>query len=114
MASTSAQSAFNARLFEKRFKRSETDLFGMLERLYGARDDYGAFCAALKDELAAAWDARPDDLKWCDLERDLEPDWFQRPDMAGYVFYLDRFAGDLKGAASKIDYLQDLGITYVH
>ncbi|MBT8408014.1 MAG: alpha-amylase, partial [Alphaproteobacteria bacterium] len=86
----------------------------MLERLYGARDDYGAFCAALKDELAAAWDARPDDLKWCDLERDLEPDWFQRPDMAGYVFYLDRFAGDLKGAASKIDYLQDLGITYVH
>jgi hypothetical protein len=44
----------------------------------------------------------PDDLKWLDLRRDLEPDWFQRPDMAGYVFYIDRFAGDLKGVLEAL------------
>jgi mono/diheme cytochrome c family protein/3-methyladenine DNA glycosylase AlkC len=34
--------------------------------------------------------------------------------MAGYVFYIDRFAGTLKGVLDKLDYLEDLGITYVH
>lgn len=34
--------------------------------------------------------------------------------MAGYVFYIDRFAGTLSGILDKLDYLEDLGITYVH
>ena len=95
-------------------ERSRADLFGMLERLYGARPDYPRFCKALVAALEKSWAARPDDLKWLDLKRDLEPDWFQRPGMAGYVFYIDRFNGDLKGVLDKLDYLQDLGITYVH
>ena len=49
-----------------------------------------------------------------DLQRDLEPDWFQRADMAGYVFYIDRFAGNLRGVLDHLDCLDDLGITYVH
>ena len=56
----------------------------------------------------------PQDLKWQDLTRDLEPDWFQRPGMAGYVFYIDRFAGTLAGVREELPYLKDLGITYVH
>jgi amylosucrase len=48
------------------------------------------------------------------MKRDLEPDWFQRPDMVGYVFYIDRFAGDLTGVLSKLDYLEEIGATYVH
>ena len=95
-------------------ERSRADLFGMLERLYGARPDYPRFCKALVAALEKSWASRPDDLKWLDLKRDLEPDWFQRPGMAGYVFYIDRFNGDLKGVLDKLDYLQDLGITYVH
>ncbi|MCU0901352.1 MAG: alpha-amylase family protein, partial [Cypionkella sp.] len=59
-------------------------------------------------------EARPADLKRLDLKRDLEPDWFQRADMAGYVFYIDRFAGTLRGVLDKLDYLADLGINYVH
>jgi amylosucrase len=34
--------------------------------------------------------------------------------MAGYVFYIDRFAGTLRGVLDRLDYLVDLGITYVH
>ncbi len=105
---------FDDRIFALRFERSRADLFGMLERLYGHRPDYESFCRSLTAALQAAWAERPDDLKWLDLRRDLEPDWFQRPGMAGYVFYLDRFAGDLKGVLDRIDYLEDLGITYVH
>lgn len=106
--------SFNQRLFDLRYARSQDDLFGMLRRLYGHRPDYDVFCDDLTDLLREAWTSRPDDLKWRDMQRDLEPDWFQRPDMNGYVFYIDRFAGNLAGVIEKLDYLQNLGITYVH
>ncbi len=109
-----AASAFDDRLFDLRLERSREDLFGMLERLYGAHPDYATFVEALERSLREAWVKRPQDLKWQDLKRDLEPDWFQRPGMAGYVFYIDRFAGTLAGVREKLPYLKDLGITYVH
>ncbi len=109
-----AAAAFNDELFHLRLERSRDDLHGMLGRLYGAHPDYTAFLAALDATLREAWRKRPQDLKWLDLRRDLEPDWFLRPGMAGYVFYIDRFAGTLAGVREKLPYLKDLGITYVH
>ncbi|MCB1487506.1 MAG: hypothetical protein KDJ88_08615, partial [Bauldia sp.] len=105
---------FDRRIFEMRMERSRADLFGMLERLYGDHPGYGAFCDRLVAALETAWAERPEELKWLDLRRDLEPDWFQRPEMAGYVFYVDRFAGSIRGVLDRLDYLRDLGITYVH
>jgi amylosucrase len=101
-------------LFDLRLARSAPDLFPMLEALYGAREDYPVFREKLVKALKKGWADRPEDLKRLDLVRDLEPDWFQRPAMAGYVFYIDRFNGSLQGVLEKLDYLQDLGITYVH
>ena len=101
-------------IFQLRMARSAPDLWPMLETLYGQHPGYAQFCTDLTQALAEGWAARPADLKILDLQRDLEPDWFQRADMAGYVFYIDRFAGTLKGVLDKLDYLEDLGITYVH
>jgi amylosucrase len=101
-------------IFDLRLARSAPDLWPMLESLYGGHPDYAAFRLSLLDCLRRNWDARPADLRTVDLQRDLEPDWFQRSDRAGYVFYIDRFAGNLQGVLDKLDYLQDLGITYVH
>ncbi len=107
-------SSLDDEIFDLRLARSAPDLWPMLEAIYGHRDDYGDFRAALLKALKKGWKDRPADLKTLDLKRDLEPDWFQRPDMAGYVFYIDRFAGTLRGILDKLDYLEDLGITYVH
>ena len=101
-------------IFGMRLERSAPDLWPMLEVLYGQHADYDSFRGDLVACLRKGWAARPADLKRLDLRRDLEPDWFQRPDMAGYVFYIDRFAGTLKGVLDKLDYLEDLGISYVH
>lgn len=101
-------------IFTLRLDRSAPDLWPMLESLYGQRADYPAFRTALLQVLRQGWADRPADLRRLDLQRDLEPDWFQRSDRAGYVFYIDRFAGNLLGILDKLDYLQDLGITYVH
>ncbi len=102
------------RIFALRFERSRLDLFGMLERLYGHRPDYDDFVAALTTTLQDNWRRRPEALKWLDLQRDLEPDWFQRSDQVGYVFYIERFNGNLLGILDKLDHLTELGVTYVH
>ncbi len=101
-------------IFQLRMARSAPDLWPMLQALYGQHPLYVQFCKDLNAALVQAWKDRPADLKLLDLKRDLEPDWFQRADMAGYVFYIDRFAEDLQGVQSKLDYLEELGVTYVH
>jgi amylosucrase len=101
-------------IFALRLDRSAPDLWPMLDALYGQHPDYDAFRTDLLRAMQKAWKDRAPDLKRLDLRRDLEPDWFQRPDMAGYVFYIDRFAGTLPNVLEKLDYLEDLGITYVH
>jgi amylosucrase len=111
---TQGEIDFDAEIFALRLARSRDDLFGMLDRLYGTHPDYARFTARLTAALERAWAVRPRDLKRLDLARDLEPDWFQRPRMAGYVFYIDRFAGTLTGVLEKLDWLERLGITYVH
>jgi amylosucrase len=114
MTMASTPSTADDAIFDLRLARSAPDLWPMLETLYGDHPDYPAFRAALLKALRKGWAGRPADLKHLDLKRDLEPDWFQRPDMAGYVFYIDRFNGTLQGILDKLDYLEDLGITYVH
>jgi amylosucrase len=104
-------SSADQRLFDLRYKRSEEDLLGPLERIYG---DQQGFLERLKSLLRSRWEERPEELKDLDLQRDLEPDWFLSEKMVGYVFYVDRFAGTLKGVIKHIDYLADLGVTYVH
>jgi len=101
-------------LFDLRVARSRDDLWPMLAQLYGAHPDYAQFRADLERAMRGAWAERPAALKRLDLMRDLEPDWFQRPGMVGYVFYIDRFAGDLQGVRARLDYLAAMGVTYIH
>ena len=70
--------------------------------------------ARLADSVVAGWLARPVALRDRDRDRLLTPDWFQRPDALGYVAYADRFAGTLDGVAKHIDYLRELGTSYLH
>lgn len=99
------------RLFDLRWARSERDLTSALQRLYG---DDPAFLARLKSLLAARWAERPAALKDLDLARDITPDWFLSERNVGYVFYVDRFAKTLKGVLQHIDYLEEMGATYIH
>ena len=57
---------------------------------------------------------RSAELRLLDLRRHADPQWFQHPQMLGYATYTDLFAGDLMGVADKVDYLAELGVTYLH
>jgi amylosucrase len=92
------------------------DVHGPLARLYGGEDDAGVPALlerALRIALAAAA-ARPEELRRIDRRREIDPAWFQRPSMQGYVCYVDRFCGTLAQLPERLDYLAELGTTYLH
>ena len=103
--------AHRRELFAARLERWLPDLVAALDPLY---DDHLAVADRLVEQAAGAFAARDDALHRLDLRRSLEPDWFQSPAMLGYAAYADRFAGDLNGVAERIDYLDALGVTYLH
>ena len=97
--------------FEARLDRWLPDLEAALRLLYV---DPEPVALRLVELAARAFAARADDLHRLDLQRSLEPDWFQRPEMVGYAAYADRFAGTLTGVAERTPYLADLGVRYLH
>ena len=101
-------------IFRARAELYWPDVVRPLQRLYGRRADVDQWAGHLLEIVARGYAARPPDLRLLDLRRQSEPDWFQKPDMVGYVAYADRFAGDLKGIAGHIPYLKEMGITYLH
>lgn len=101
-------------LFELRLERYFQNLFDGLKPVYGRRSDFDTVVEELIVRLAEWYIARPEELKELDMERDLTSDWFQRESMIGYVFYVERFAGTLKGIEEHMDYLEELGANYLH
>src|SRR3954454_18788702 len=95
--------------------RAELALFDVHEPLavlYGEDADL-LFARALRIVLAAAAE-RPTELRRLDRRREIDPAWFQRARMQGYVCYVDRFCGTLAELPGKLDYLSELGTTYLH
>ena len=93
-----------------RYDRWAPDLWAGLAEVYAAAE----VLPAIVDVIAAVHQQRPSPLRERDRERLLRPDWFQDEHAVGYVAYTDLFAGDLAGVAQHIDYLTDLGVTYLH
>ena len=93
-----------------RYDRWAPDLWAGLAEVY----EPGSVLGRIVDVIADVHLSRPESLRQRDRERILRPDWFQSPDAVGYVAYTDLFAGDLAGIGQRIDYLTDLGVTYLH
>ena len=93
-----------------RWDRWHADLVTACDALYPE----SGTVARLLQIIAAGHVDRSEALRDRDRHRLLEPDWFQRSDAVGYAAYADRFAGDLPGVARRIDYLRELGVSYLH
>jgi amylosucrase len=104
----------DADLFWLRLERWFEDARGPLLQLYGERSDAREQADAIFDCVVDGYLARPAPLRLLDLERQMTPDWFERPNMIGYVLYPQRFAGSLQDVRERLDYLQELHISYLH
>ncbi|WJW68566.1 alpha-amylase family protein [Candidatus Chlorohelix allophototropha] len=101
-------------LFLIRLERYFADFYEPLASLYQSRPDFEEQFMALASLIIAAYAERPEPLKKLDVEREITPDWFQRESMVGGIYYVDLFAGTLKGVREKMPYLQELGANYIH
>ena len=100
--------------FHLRLDRYWSDLSDAIGAVYADLQIAGQLTESLIVLAASAYADRADDLHRLDQERLLRPDWLQQPRMFGYACYTDRFAGSLPGVADHLDYLADLGVTYLH
>lgn len=98
--------------FVARFERHWQDLCAGLQAVYP--QNLEATLERLTDVMIAAYRERSSDLKFLDLQRTLRPDWFESETMIGYVCYTDRFATNLRGVLGKVDYLEEMGVQYLH
>ena len=87
----------------------------LLAGLTGAYPEHAVEMAERAVEIAASsFRRRPEDLRLLDLRRHADPQWYQHPRMLGYAAYADLFGGGLRGIIDKVDYLAELGVTYLH
>jgi amylosucrase len=95
--------------FLARLETSLLDIFEPLDTVYGEP----LLGRMVRVALAAA-EQRPAPLRDLDRRREVDRHWYQRARMVGYVCYADRFAGTLAELPGKLDYLAELGATYLH
>jgi len=98
------------KIYEKRFAKHLDELKWLYMELYGN----GSMFAELCDNLYRFYEARNDDLKERDSKREECPDWYKQNDMLGMMFYIDNFAGNMKGVESKLEYLEKSNVNYIH
>ncbi len=88
--------------------------FDELKWLYMELYDNSSMFAELCDNLHRFYEERNRDLKTQDLEREKNPEWYKTNEMLGMMFYIDNFAGNMKGVESKLDYIEKSNVSDIH
>ena len=94
-----------------RFRRRADELKWLYCELY--RNDLKAY-NYFTEMLYRLWLQRPEKLKRMDRAREECPSWYRGHEMVGMLMYVKAFAGTLRGVRSKLDYLTEAGVNYLH
>lgn len=87
----------------------------LYQEMYSQRPDAHLHLEQLMQVVRQHALQRPLTLKQRDAEKATkEHAWYLNNQLAGMSLYVDRFAGNLKAMHSRLDYLQDLGINFLH
>ena len=89
----------------------ENKLYNYYKSIYGESGESRLRYSQLQEIIEKAKKERKDELKIQDKKGS---SWYLSENMAGIMLYVDKFSENLKKFESKIDYLAELGITYVH
>ena len=97
-------------IFQERLNRHHDELRWLYMELYGN----DAMFAELCDQMYEYYKARKQKLHNRDAKRIKEAEWFKKKDMLGMMLYIDNFAGNLQGVQTKLDYLKECNVNYIH
>ncbi|MDE6052483.1 MAG: amylosucrase, partial [Lachnospiraceae bacterium] len=76
--------------------------------------DNDSMFAELCDRMRDFYLKRNKELKTSDQKRVTDQNWYKQNDMLGMMFYIDNFAGNMKGVESKLDYIEACNVNYIH
>ncbi|MDE7131601.1 MAG: amylosucrase [Lachnospiraceae bacterium] len=100
----------DGKIFQERLQRHHDELRWLYMELY----DNGSMFAELCDNMRQFYLQRNQELKTQDLNRETDQEWYKQNDMLGMMFYIDNFAGNMKGVESKLDYIEQCNVNYIH
>ncbi len=97
-------------IYLKRLERHHDELRWLYMELY----DNDSMFAELSDNMRQFYLDRNKELKKWDEKRVSDPSWYKQNDLLGMMFYIDNFAGNMKGVESKLDYIEQCNVNYIH
>ncbi len=97
-------------VYQERFARHLDELRWLYMELY----DNGSMFSELCDNMKRFYMERSAQLRQSDAKRETDKDWYRQNDMLGMMFYIDNFAGNMKGVKSKLDYIEKCNVNYIH
>ena len=98
------------KIFQERLQQHHDELRWLYMELY----DNGSMFAELCDTMRQFYLHRNQELKTRDINRETDQEWYKQNDMLGMMFYIDNFAGNMKGVESKLDYIEQCNVNYIH
>ena len=98
------------RVFEKRLKKHHDELKWLYMELYENDSMFAELC----DHMHQFYLERDRELKKLDEDREKDQNWYKKNDMLGMMFYIDNFAGNMKGVQEKLDYIEQCNVNYIH
>ena len=102
------------RFFYSRLGANFYAIYSLFERLYGSRSDFYSTLRRLVEVMARNYIVRPQPFKEKDREREHDYNWFLHQKWVGMALYANGFAENLAGFLSRVDYLKELGVNFVH
>lgn len=97
--------------YERRLNRHYDELKWLYCELY---ENGMSFFEDLCGKMQKKYKYRKKELKELDRKREKNPEWYKGNDMVGMMMYTDAFAGNLKGVESRLDYIEECGVNYLH
>ena len=96
--------------YQRRFAKHRDELRWLYMEVYQNDWMFEELC----EQMHRFYKERRKGLKTLDRQREADPEWYKKNDMMGMMLYVDNFAGNLKGVESRLDYLEESGVNYVH
>ena len=97
-------------IFQERMSRHHDELRWLYMELYQNDSMFAELC----ENMHQFYLSRSQELKMRDTSRETDKGWYKQNDMLGMMLYIDNFAGDMKGVESKLDYMEQCNVNYVH
>lgn len=104
----------NDQQFLQRFLANIDEIHQIFKLIYGEINTFNEQFEALLQTICTTHLERSEALKNRDDEKAKAFHWFLSNQLMGMSLYVDRFAGSLKGMHSKLSYLENLGVNFLH